>query len=172
MKLMFLFLYFFSQVAFAKAQISVGQLTPESFTSTIQSEDPTKLTIRNSRTKTEQTLKFKTTISDTKKLVLSTLNKKNQVVQLEMLLVVLAVYDKEQSVKIFIPEKNEEIQIQGQLNPTCSLRNEGDFSWDTDQELMERIQLIQQGSKQKLQIKIGQYKEGKVQFSWVDCFSF
>jgi hypothetical protein len=172
MKIILLIICLFSQNVFAKAQVAPGSLSTETFTAEINNEEPTKLTIRNLLNKTGQTVQFKTTISDTKKLVLSALNKKNQVVQLEMLLVVLAVYDKEQSVKIFIPVKNEDIQIQGQLNPTCSLRNEGDFSWDTDKELMERVQLVQQGSKNILQIKIGRYKEGKVQFSWADCFSF
>lgn len=172
MKNVFFVICLFAQVASANSQLRAGAASPETFTATIDNENPMKLSVQKLTSGETQTLKFKNTISDIKKLTISTQDKKNKMIQIEILLVVLTVFDKEQSVQAFIPVKPEAFEIKGKLNPVCALRNEGDFSWDSDSDLEKRVRLVNEKNQEKFQIQIGRYKEGKTQFSWVDCFSF
>ncbi len=172
MKSLFFVIFLFAQAVSANSQLRVGAANPESFTATIDNENPMKLSVQKLTSGETQNLKFKNTISDIKKLTLSLRDKKNKTIELEVLLVVLTVFDKEQSVQAFIPVKPEDVEIKGKLNPVCALRNEGDFSWDTDSDLEKRVRVVSEKNQEKFQIQIGRYKEGKTQFAWVDCFSF
>ena len=170
MKFLFLFIIFCSQISFADTTFYVGSAQTESFKADII--DPMKLTLTNLKNQDQQTLNFKNSISDIKKVTLETNIKSNKKASLEMLLVVLSVYDKEQSVRLYIPVKTEEIPIKGKLNPVCEFKNHGDFSWSSDKELEERLRLVSQGNERKFQIKISKLEQGTSKLYWVNCFTF
>ncbi|MBY0384767.1 hypothetical protein K2X05_06370 [bacterium] len=173
MKYLFLLVIIFSKIALANTTFYVGNANTESFSAEIV--DPMKLTIVNLKNQEQQTLNFKHSISDIKKLTLETTvvqkNKKEKKASLEMLLVVLSVYDKEQSVRVYIPVKSEEIPIKGKLSPVCEFKNVGDFSWATDKDLEDRLRLVSHGNESKFQIKLSKLEQGSSKFYWVDCFA-
>lgn len=170
--MLFFIICLFAQVVSANSQLRVGAASPEAFTATIDSENPMKLSIQKLFSGESQDLKFKNTISDIKKLTITTNDKNNKTINIEILLVVLTVFNAEQSVQAFIPVKPEAFEIKGKLNPVCALRNEGDFSWDNDSDLEKRVRLVSEKNQNNFQIQIGRYKEGKTHFTWVNCFSF
>ncbi len=156
MKFITLILLFVTNISYAKSTLALGVSSDDKYT--VELETPMQMAI-HAKGNASQRVSFENSVSDFKKIKISQTNK-----QKELLLVVLSVSNAEQSVKVLAFDKKVET--------TCSLKNEGDFSWDTDQELLERVRTISQGSKEKLQIKIGSKKSGKTEFSWVDCASF
>lgn len=141
------------------AEIILGDLPAKSFTAVINNEDPTKLTINNS------TYDFHNTISDIRKLTL-VVDKKSQ----EMLLVILAVANAVQTVKIYIPVPNPNFPLRPQkLNPVCEFRNEGSFIGEDDRELQGKF--VIQG--QDLMVKVGKYDGvNPVVYELKKCLSF
>ena len=144
-----------SNVCFAKTNLIIGSASTDQFKAEVSATNPMQVVVENRQTQKSQTMSFKNSVSDIKKLTITKTNVKKSN---ELLLVVLSVFDKEQTVLV--------IDLQKDNKTLCSLRNEGDFSWADDQELMERVSLT---SKDQLQIKIGNRKTGSTKFSWVNC---
>ena len=148
------------------ADITLGTLPGKTFNAIINNEDPTKLTIQNIPLNTTSTYNFHNTISDIRKLTLKVSDKNSQ----EMLLVVLAVANTQQTVKIYIPVPNKNIPFSTQkLNPVCEFKNEGSFLGEDDVELQGKFQI----QDNKLMVKIGKYDGvNPVAYHLEKCLSF
>lgn len=171
MKTIFLIFLLMSPKLWA-AELSVGASEKEDFTATIT--NPRELSLQNLRSGKTETIKFKnSSISDISKLHLTAVKNKSSV-NLEMLLVVLSVFDKEQSVQIYVPVRKEALEIQQQkMNPVCQFSNQGDFSWDQPSQLEQKIRLSEQDGKTHFQIAISHLdKSGAPVNNWKTCFSF
>jgi hypothetical protein len=158
MRLITIVLLFISSICFAKTNLTTGASATDSFSAEVALDNPMSVVIKNVKTQKTQTMNFKYSVSDTKKLNLTKSNSKNV---MELLLVVLSVSNAEQSVLVLAPGRTQD-----QL---CSLSNQGDFSFDSDNDLKERLKITTKGSQEILQIKIGKRVAGKTQFSWMDC---
>ncbi len=150
----------------AAPEILLGNLPGKTFSAVINEQDPTKLTIQNIPLKSNSTYNFHNTISDIRKLTLKVSDKNSQ----EMLLVVLAVANTEQTVKIFIPVPNQNIPLRTQkLNPVCEFKNQGSFLGEDDGELQGKF-LIQNNN---LMVKVGIYDGvNPVVYHLEKCLSF
>ncbi len=156
MRFIALTILFVSQVCFAKTHLIIGSSSSAKFTAEVAS-NPMQVVIENTHNRKNQTISFPNSVSDIKKLTITKSDRNSR----ELLLVVLSVSDKEQAVKVLDLGKSGE--------SLCSLRNEGDFSWVDDQDLMGRLRLDSKGDT--LQIKIGNRKSGSTKFAWMNCFS-
>lgn len=172
MKIILAFI-FCSQTAFASARLLMESASIESFSASIDQNDRQALHITNLKTNETENIRFAYSISDIKKMHIKTFSKKGKEISLELLLVVLSVGNREQSVQIFVPVRHEEIAIKGKLKPVCNLKNEGDFSWESGSDLQDLLKLVNGSGKNSFQIKLGRYdKNDKVKYSWAECFSF
>ena len=158
MRMIALTLLFISNVCFAKSTLVVGANSSDNFSADVATDNPMQVVIKNAQTQKSQTISFKSTVSDIKKLTIKKTDSKKST---ELLLVVLTVFDKEQTVLVMNLDNNN--------TSLCSLRNEGDFSWVDDQDLLGRVRLMAKNQKEQLQIKIGNRKTGSTKFSWVNC---
>ncbi len=174
MKKTFLLLFlFFSQTALAQPKISVGAASKESFVVADIKGDPLSLSIHKVRDNETQLLTFDSTVAQYQKMTISA-SQKDRIVELEILVVLLPIEEKAQSIQIFIPVKPEFLKIKGKLSPVCELRNEGSFSWGDDpQQLLRKIQITKSNvGKNHLKVLVGEYKAGKVVSHLEDCFTF
>lgn len=174
MKNTFLLLFLlFSNTVLAQPKISVGGASKESFVVTEVKGDPLSLSIQKIRDNEAQLLTFDSTVAQHQKMTIAT-TQNGRTVELEILVVLLPVEEKAQSIQIFIPVKPEFLKIKGKLSPVCELRNEGSFSWGDDpQQLLRKIQLTKSNvGKNHLKVLIGEYKAGKVVSHLEDCFTF
>lgn len=174
MKNLFFIILLLTQYAQAlDSQLSFSGAQTESFTAAIDEEDPMQILIKNMQTDESEKIRFKNSISDIKKISLTVSDDKKNQISLEMLLVVVSVANAKQNINLYIPIEPKLINIKSkELKPVCSLENEGDFSWESNKDLQERVRLVTDQKNTTLQIKIGHYKEGKVVFKWAPCFSY
>jgi hypothetical protein len=158
MRMIALTILMFSNVCFAKSNLLVGASSGDSFLVDVVASNPMQVAVQNQQTQKSEIISFENSVSDLKKL---TIKKSNSTNSMELLLVVLAVADKEQAVLVFDLQKSN--------SSLCKLRNEGDFSWTDDQDLMSRVRIASKNQKEVLQFKIGNRKSGSTKFSWMNC---
>ncbi len=147
-----------SNVCFAKSSLLIGPSTSDSYLADVVASNPMQVIVQNQQSQKSEIINFENTVSDLKKL---TIKKSNSTNSVELLLVVLTVADKEQAVLVFDLQKSN--------SSLCKLRNEGDFSWTDDQNLMSRVRITSKNQKEFLQFKIGNRKTGSTKFSWINC---
>lgn len=171
-QLILLLVLMWSQFGFANSSVTVGELAKTTFDAKM-GETPMQLLIKV-KGGDDQKINFETSISDMKKIVLHTSTKKGRSINIEMLLTVVSVDDDTQNVLIYIPVRPEAIRIDGNLSPVCNVKNKGDFSWESEQDLAKRLRIALVDGKQQLQIQTGHKKndEAKTEFAWVKCFDF
>jgi hypothetical protein len=160
MRMLTLGLLFFSSICFANADLIIGSNSAEVYRAEVPANNPMQLLIQHLQTRKTEIMSFKNSVSDLNKL---TIQKSNAKKPKELLLVVLAVSDKEQAVIV--------LDLAAEKKTLCSFRNEGDFSWTSDQDLAERVRFSVKGKTESLQIKIGNRSTGSTKFSWSDCAS-
>ena len=158
MRMMALTVLLISNVCFAKSNLLIGASSNDRYLADVVASNPMQVVVQNQQTQKSEIINFENTVSDLKKL---TIKKANATNSMELLLVVLTVADKEQAVLVF--------DLQKSTSSLCKLRNEGDFSWTDDQDLMSRVRITSKNQKEFLQFKIGNRKTGSTKFSWVNC---
>ena len=158
MRMITLTVLLISNVCFAKSSLLIGASSSDSFLANVVASNPMQVVVQNQQTQKNEIIDFENTVSDLKKL---TIKKSNSTHSMELLLVVLTVADKEQAVVVFDLQKSN--------SSFCKLRNEGDFSWTDDQDLMSRMRIASKNQKEVLQFKIGSRKTGSTKFSWSNC---
>jgi hypothetical protein len=158
MRIIALSILFISNVCFAKSNLLIGASSSDRFLADVVASNPMQVVVQDQQTQKSEIINFENTVSDLKKL---TIKKSNSTNPMELLLVVLTVADKEQSVLVFDLQKSN--------SSLCKLRNEGDFSWSDDQDLLSRVRIAAKNQKEFLQFKIGNRKTGTTKFSWVNC---
>jgi hypothetical protein len=147
-----------SNVCFAKSNLLIEDTASDSFVANVVASNPTQVVVQNQQSQKSEIIIFENSVSDLKKL---TIKKSSLTNPMELLLVVLTVADKEQAVLV--------IDLQKSNSFLCKLRNEGDFSWTDDQDLMSRVRIGTKNQKEFLQFKIGSRKTGSTKFSWINC---
>ncbi len=158
MRMITLTVLLISNVCFAKSSLLIGASTSDSYLADVVASNPMQVIVQNQQSQKSEIINFENTVSDLKKL---TIKKSNSTNSMELLLVVLTVADKEQSVLVFDLQKSN--------SSLCKLSNEGDFSWTDDQDLMSRVRIASKNQKEVLQFKIGNRKTGSTKFSWINC---
>ena len=158
MRMITLTVLLISNVCFAKSSLLIGPSTSDSYLADVVASNPMQVIVQNQQSQKSEIINFENTVSDLKKL---TIKKSNSTNSVELLLVVLTVADKEQAVLVFDLQKSN--------SSLCKLRNEGDFSWTDDQNLMSRVRITSKNQKEFLQFKIGNRKTGSTKFSWINC---
>lgn len=158
MRMIALTVLLISNVCFAKSNLLIGAGSSDTFLADVVASNPMQVAVQNQQTQKSEIINFENSVSDLKKLTIKKSNAKNN---MDLLLVVLTVADKEQSVLVFDLQKSN--------SALCKIRNEGDFSWSDDQDLMSRMRIAGKNQKEFLQFKIGNRKTGSTKFSWVNC---
>lgn len=158
MRMITITLLLISNVCFAKSSLLIAASSGENFLADVVASNPMQVVVQNQQTQKSEIINFENSVSDLKKFTIKRSGAKNS---MELLLVVLTVADKEQSILVFDLQKSN--------SSLCKMRNEGDFSWADEQDLMSRMRIASKNQKEVLQFKIGNRKTGSTKFSWVNC---
>jgi hypothetical protein len=171
MKIIAMIILLFANSAWANSVLTIGATQPEQFRASIDLENPLQLSIVKGNEKTVKNIKFANTISDIQKFAVHLMQNDGAQKSIEMLLVVTSVGNAEQDVKVFAPERRSDMIISSQIDPLCTLKNYGDFSWEGPADIQERLRLVEKDNVATIQLKVKSTDNSQAIVQWKNCGS-
>lgn len=169
MKMLFIIVLLFSSTVWsAEAELRVGAAAQEQFRYDVQSNG-LKISFFKTGSDKEMSVRLRHTLSDSSKFHIQLARANGKVITLELLLAVLSVGNAEQDVQVYAPVKPAELILSQKVDPMCSLKNFGDFYWDSPQDLVEKLRLRQRGDVAVLEIAVQSDKSKPAQFRDSGC---
>lgn len=173
MKKIILALMLFTQSAWCNDLLKIGSASPEQFQVSIDNENPMQLLIKKGSAQDSQKVKFDYTVSDFQKIVVSLQDKNGKDHATEMLVVVLSVGNAQQDIKVFVPVRRGDMIISSEINPICTIKNYGDFSWDDNhpEQLHQRVEVLLKEKVAQLNFLVKSSEDKAAVAQWKNCGS-
>lgn len=167
MKTVFLSLLLFAQVGWsATAELRVGAAATEQFT--FEQKDPLHVLIKHGST--EKTIKLPYSIISIDKMHVLLKGNGGKVITQELLIVALSEGNRTQEIRVYAPNRTADVVLSSKIDPVCSMKNEGDFYWDSLDELKQKIRLVEKNKTASLEISVREkYEQEKAQFKASGC---
>jgi hypothetical protein len=90
----------------------------------------------------------------------------------EMLLAVLASGERQQLIQVYVPSQLSKVSRASTTTPICEIKNDGQFTAATAEELRKNLRMIMRKGKAVLQIKRSEGAKGLTKSFWSDCYEF
>lgn len=154
MKCIFLVILFFANTSWGgTVTVVVGPAPKEQFEFKIK-DNPMEIGITKGSDEQEQILKMPHTVSDAAKLHVVLEGKNGTSVVQELLFVVLSSGAREQLIRIYAPVRSKDVLISNRIDPICSIKNYGDFYWDSSSDLQNKLRMEMEQKTASLMVKI------------------
>lgn len=167
MKTLFLAVLFFSHVGWAAtAELRTGAAAVEQFS--YEQRDPLHVSVKHGTV--EKLIKLPYSIISIDKIHVLLENKDGKAIAQELLIVALSVGNRTQEIRVYAPNRSADVVLSSKIDPVCSVQNEGDFYWDSLEELQQKIRLVEKNKTAALEIAVREkYEQKSARFKFSGC---
>ena len=152
MKAIFITVLLFASSGWSSsAELHVGSVQPEQFKFQIK-ENPMEVAVTKGNK--SHTIKMSHTVSDASKINIQITGADGKVISQELLFVVLASGAAYQDIQIYAPIRSADVVLSSKIEPICTIRNHGDFYWDSADELGKKLRLVEKNKTASLEILV------------------
>ncbi len=167
MKALFISILMFANVGTAAtSELRIGAAQPEQFK--FEQKDPLHILVSHGAV--QKTIALPHSIISASKIHVVLKGQDGKAIVQELLIMAISVGNRQQEIRVYAPNRSADVVLSSKIEPVCTVKNEGDFYWESEEELNKQIRLVEKNKTASLEISVRDtYEQEKAQFKASGC---